>query len=96
MDETWYTVEEISEMLKLNVETIRRNLQRGHIRGAKFGKVWRISSSDLQDFIDAARQEPKSTKGTASALLKHFGKWSGDDAEEIAKLVEETRTPAEF
>ncbi len=96
MDETWYTVEEISEMLKLNVETIRRNLQRGRLRGAKFGKVWRISNSDLQEFIDVAKQEPNSTKGTARAVLKHFGKWSGDDAEEIIELIEETRVAAEF
>ena len=64
MDETWYTVEEISEMLKLNAETIRRNLQRGRLRGAKFGKVWRVSSADLQEFIDKARQKRNSTGGS--------------------------------
>jgi hypothetical protein len=35
-------------------------------------------------------------KGTLGALLKHSGKWSGDDGEEILKLIEETRSDAEF
>jgi len=35
-------------------------------------------------------------KGKLSALVKHFGKWSGDDGEEILKLIEGTRSDAEF
>ena len=35
-------------------------------------------------------------KGTARALLRHYGKWAGDDGEEILKLIEETRSDAEF
>lgn len=35
-------------------------------------------------------------KGTARSMLKHCGKWVGNDAEEIIKLIEETRAEAEF
>ena len=46
-----------------------------------------------QKTIDTVN-EPE--KGTLGALLKHFGKWSGDDGEEILKLIEETRSDTEF
>jgi len=37
-------------------------------------------------------------KGTAKALLKHFGTWAGgkEDAEKVLKYIIENRTDAEF
>ena len=33
---------------------------------------------------------------TAASLLKHVGKWQGDDLEECLRLVYQTRSPAQF
>lgn len=48
------TVEEVARRLDLHEETIRRYLQRGLLKGVKFGNRggWRIKEGDLQAFID--------------------------------------------
>lgn len=50
--ERLYTVEELSEYLKLLPIVIRRKLVSGEIKGFKIGKEWRIKESALQEFIE--------------------------------------------
>lgn len=51
-----------------------------------------------QKMIDTVNEQntENQEKGTLGALLKHSGKWSSDDGEDILKLIEETRSDAEF
>ena len=51
-----------------------------------------------QKMVDTVNEQntENQEKGTLGALLKHSGKWSGDDGEKILKLIEETRSDAEF
>jgi excisionase family DNA binding protein len=53
------TVEEVAKRLDLHEETIRRYLQRGLLKGIKFGNRggWRIKEGDLQAFIDHLQEE---------------------------------------
>lgn len=46
---TVYTVEEVAEMMKVNPRTVYRMLDKGTLRGFKFGAAWRIT----QDEVDA-------------------------------------------
>jgi hypothetical protein len=50
--------------------------------------------------LDYARKlipnKPEIKKGTAEAVLEVFGKWTGDDSEEIIDLIYSTRSKAEF
>lgn len=48
-----YTVEEVSEKIKIPVETLRKYLRNGKLKGAKIGKHWRITDEQLKEFIDA-------------------------------------------
>jgi excisionase family DNA binding protein len=57
MEEKWYTVKEIAKLLKLNDETVRRAIQRGNLRSAKFGKVYRVSQIDLEAYINNAKEQ---------------------------------------
>ena len=51
---TFYTTEEVAEILKLHVKTVRE-LITGHKLGAiKIGKEYRISEEQLQKFIEDA------------------------------------------
>ena len=47
------TVDEVATRLNLHPETIRRYLQRGLLKGVKFGNRggWRIKEADLDDFM---------------------------------------------
>ena len=46
-----YTVEEISEMLKVSSVVIRKHLRSGDLQGYKIGKHWRIPKESLDKFL---------------------------------------------
>lgn len=48
-----YTLEEISEKIKIPVITLRKYLKEGTLKGAKIGKHWRITDEQLKEFIDS-------------------------------------------
>jgi len=47
-----FTVEQVATQLNLSVNTIRRYVKSGKIRGSKLGKSWRISAEQIKDFIE--------------------------------------------
>jgi len=57
MKETFYTVEQISQMLTIHPKTIQRYIREGRIRAVKIGKSWRISGHDLSRFTEGTEQE---------------------------------------
>jgi excisionase family DNA binding protein len=52
MDETYLTVAEVADLLKLNQQTVRNMIDRGDLRAARIGsRRVRIKQSDLDAFI---------------------------------------------
>ncbi len=53
MDETeaLLTIEEVATRFKVTTKTVRQWLQRGQLKGIKVGKLWRVPTAELQDFI---------------------------------------------
>ncbi len=52
MQEKYYTVEQISELLDIHPKTIQRYIREGKLRANKIGKSWRITGHDLSIFAD--------------------------------------------
>lgn len=52
MIKNYYTVEQISEMLKIHPKTIQRYIREGRLRAAKIGKSWRVTGHDLSLFVE--------------------------------------------
>ena len=54
IDDRWHTVEEIADNLKVHVNTVRRWLRDGQLKGHNFGGKtgYRIRAQDLQAFLD--------------------------------------------
>lgn len=50
MDE-FLTTKEISEMLKVNVLTVRRWIDAGRLKAARLGKQYRVKKEDLDNFL---------------------------------------------
>lgn len=52
MSDTYYSVEQISEMLNIHPKTVQRYIREGRLRAAKIGKSWRVSGHDLSVFTE--------------------------------------------
>jgi excisionase family DNA binding protein len=61
VDERWYTVEQIAELLQVHHDTVRRWLRTGALKGRGFGgrTGWRVRESDLRRFLEGNGREQK-------------------------------------
>ena len=49
---------DVANRLQVNERTVTLWLRKGHLRGFKVGKEWRISPDDLQVFLEASANMP--------------------------------------
>ncbi len=52
------TPADVADRLQVNERTVTNWLRKGHLRGFKIGKEWRISPDDLQAFLEASANKP--------------------------------------
>ncbi len=57
MQETYYTVEQISELLQMHPKTVQRYIREGKLRAVKVGKAWRVGGHDLSLFTETVPPE---------------------------------------
>ncbi len=60
-DDKLWTPPQVAERLQINERTVTQWLRKGHLRGFKIGKEWRVSPCDLQAFLEGSANIP-STK----------------------------------
>lgn len=51
MENNFYTIDKVAKILDLHHKTIRKFIKEGKINASKMGKQWRISSRDLNLFL---------------------------------------------
>jgi excisionase family DNA binding protein len=57
-----FTIDEVAEILKVNPRTVNRLIERGELKAAKVGRVYRITEQALNEFLnlpDATEEETK-------------------------------------
>ncbi|NMS90682.1 helix-turn-helix domain-containing protein [Clostridioides difficile] len=52
MDEKFYTIDQVAEILEMHHKTIRKFIKDEKLKANKAGKQWRISKEDLDRFMD--------------------------------------------
>lgn len=52
MEEKFYTIDQIAEILGMHHKTIRKFITEGKLRANKVGKQWRIAGHDLSIFME--------------------------------------------
>ncbi len=57
-DKKLLTPTDVANRLQVNERTVTQWLRKGHLRGFKVGKEWRISPDDLQAFLEASANIP--------------------------------------
>lgn len=53
LDDKFYTIDEISEILKVHHTTIRRAIKEGRLKAFRIGKKWLIKKEDIESLGDA-------------------------------------------
>ena len=53
MEEKFYSVNEISDILKIHTKTIQRYIREGKMKACKLGKAWRVSANELSCFVES-------------------------------------------
>jgi excisionase family DNA binding protein len=56
VDNLFYTVKELAEILKLSTEQIRRKLRNKEIPGVKIGNEWRVLKKDFEKWIKERKE----------------------------------------
>ena len=51
-----YTAEEIADLCGVSVKTVHRWIGGGDLVAHRFGRLLRVSASDLEDFLDRCRR----------------------------------------
>jgi excisionase family DNA binding protein len=90
----YYTAKEIATTLAVTPMTIYRMAERGELKTIRVGKSIRFDADDVDNFLNTSTE--KNVKSTGKTLLEFVGKWSGDDADKIIKMIQESRSEAEF
>lgn len=57
-DITVYTLKEVADILKVSRQTIYNYLKAGRLRATKFGKEYRVTKEDLEEFIRLGSNVP--------------------------------------
>ncbi len=52
------TPTDVANRLQVNERTVTLWLRRGHLRGFKIGKEWRVSARDLENFLEQSANVP--------------------------------------
>lgn len=52
MEDKFYTVDQVAEILRMHHKTIRKFIREGKLSANKVGKQWRISGHDLSIFME--------------------------------------------
>ena len=57
IEKKFFTKKEAAEILGFHPRTIERYLLAGKLKGARLGKLWKISMDDINEFYEAAKKE---------------------------------------
>ena len=58
IDDKLWTPPQVAERLQVNERTVTQWLRKGHLRGFKIGKEWRVGQRDLQAFLEDSANIP--------------------------------------
>ncbi len=72
MDEKFYTIDQIAEILGMHHKTIRKFITEGKLRANKVGKQWRISGNDLSLFMEANNVNVRSKNKSESESIEFY------------------------
>ena len=61
-DKKLLTATDVANHLQVSERTVTLWLRKGHLRGFKVGKNWRVSAHDLENFLEQSANVPVGVK----------------------------------
>lgn len=68
-------LKEVSKLLSINTEVLRRWLRSGRLKGVKVGSDWRVNAKDLEPFINPLEIAETQTTNNPQQMCLRFPKW---------------------
>lgn len=62
-ERTYYTPEEVGQMLQVSKKTISRAIETGQLKAAKIANMWRIKGEAITDYFDSRTPYKKKKAG---------------------------------
>lgn len=85
MEEKFYTVDQIAEILGMHHKTIRKFITEGKLRANKVGKQWRISGHDLSLFMEDNNVNVRNNNEVENEKIE-FSTSNGDINNKVNKI----------
>ena len=63
VEDTYYTLQEVAEQLKVSYRTVYRWVRSGELSAYQLGQEWRITDKDLNQFLEARRTPKPNPEG---------------------------------
>jgi len=70
MNEVYYNVEQIAQILNIHPKTVQRYIREGKLRAVKLGKSWRVTGHDLSMFVENADTGTGNNHAVAAARVR--------------------------
>ncbi|WP_433701625.1 helix-turn-helix domain-containing protein [Nocardiopsis sp. CA-288880] len=92
MDQQYYSVDQVAELLDLHVKTVRAYIRDGRLRATRIGKQYRVRRQDLEEFTGGPLPQPEAPAAgggrtaEASTVVRVDG-IGPDDASRLTTLV---------
>jgi len=87
MQETYFTVEQIAELLQMHPKTVQRYIREGRLRAVKVGKAWRVSGHDLSVFTESVPPAPEHAPVSVVSSVADVYAAEREDAIRIANTL---------
>jgi excisionase family DNA binding protein len=92
LDQQYYSVDQVAELLDLHVKTVRAYIRDGRLRATRIGKQYRVRRQDLEEFTGGPLPRPEAPAAgsgrtaEASTVVRVDG-IGPDDASRLTTLV---------
>lgn len=70
IDKPWLTVADICEYMDVSTFVVTSVLRSGELPAVKFGREWRVSREDFEDWIHSQRSEPRAQNPDTTADIR--------------------------
>lgn len=90
MEDKFYNIEQVAEILDVHHKTVRKFIKEGKLRANKLGKQWRISKSDLDLFTnnkDSAVDIERSSNDEEIEFENNYFKNEEDNVIKVSSVI---------